>query len=86
MNVVIKQKLSMFKGGRGNMQTRFFYIRKVRNNMTLKELSQLSGVPLPSIVKYDNGCAKIEKASYIRVIKIASVLKCRPEELIGYID
>ena len=68
------------------MQTRFFYIRKVRNNMTLKALSQLSGVPLPSIVKYDNGSSKIENASYSRVMRIASVLKCRPEELFGYID
>lgn len=54
--------------------------------MTLKDLSKLSGIPLPSIVKYDKGETKLENASYSRVVKIASVLKCRPEELFGYID
>ena len=68
------------------MQTSFFYIRKVRNNMTLKDLARLSEIPLPSIVKYDRGETKLENAAYSRVIKIASVLKCKPEDLFGYID
>ena len=68
------------------MQTKFFYYRKVRYNMTLKEVSNRTGIPLVSIIKYDNGEVLIENASYKRVKLLSQLFNCSTDDLIGYIE
>ena len=66
--------------------TNFFYWRKVINNMTIKEVAGYTGIPQPTIVRYDNGTSPIEKASYERVVTFAKLFKCRPDDLMGYYE
>ena len=54
--------------------------------MTIKEVAGYTGIPQPTIVRYDNGTSPIEKASYERVVTFAKLFNCRPEELMGYYE
>ena len=54
--------------------------------MTMKQVAEKTGISLASVVKYDNGETPIENAAYKRVIAFSNLFKCKPDELIGYIE
>ena len=63
--------------------TKFMYQRRVVNKMTVKEVSEKTGIPLSTVAKYDCGVANIEKASYARLKQFATLFNCSIEDLIG---
>ena len=66
--------------------TKFMYQRRIVNKMTIKEVSERTGVSLGTVSKYDCGVLKLEKASYERLKQFADLFKCKIEDLIGNLD
>lgn len=59
-------------------------LRRLRVNagLTQKELADLSEIPVRTIQQYEQGQKNINKAQAEYVIRMAMILKCRPEELL----
>lgn len=59
-------------------------LRKQRD-LTLKQLSEKSGIHLVQLSKYEHGKLKLENMSLKNAIKLADALDCRPEDFLDYI-
>ena len=58
---------------------------RIKRNLTRKELSELSNVPLRTIEQYEQRRKNINKASAEDVLAMARTLLCKPEELLELI-
>ena len=58
---------------------------RIKRNLTRKELSELSNVPLRTIEQYEQRRNNINKASAEYVLAMARTLLCKPEELLELI-
>lgn len=60
------------------------YLKLLRENinMTQRELSEQTGIPLKTIQQYEQGQKNINKAQTEYVIRLARVLCCEPEQLL----
>ncbi len=59
-------------------------LKRIRegNNLTQAKLSEISGVSLPMIQKYEARIKDINKAQAITIYKLAQALNCNMEDLI----
>lgn len=59
-------------------------LKRIRENQKISQskLSEVSGVNLPMIQKYEQGVKDINKAQAITLHKIAQALKCNIEDLL----
>lgn len=56
--------------------------RRKAAKLTRAELSKLSGVHAQAIARYELGERDIANASYSTIIKLASALQCKPEDIV----
>ena len=59
-------------------------LKRIREdkNITQKELSELSGVNIQMIAKYEQGVKDINKAQAITLLRLANTLDCEIEMLL----
>lgn len=56
--------------------------RLLHNNMGQKQLSELTGIRLPTLSEYENGTAKTIRVEYLN--KLCEVFNCQISDLICY--
>jgi len=56
---------------------------RISRGFTQKQLSELSGVNIRQIVRYETGSSSMSNATLVNAIAIAKVLNVRPEDLMG---
>ena len=56
--------------------------RLLHNNMSQKQLSELTGIRLPTLSEYENGTAKTIRVEYLN--KLCEVFDCQISDLICY--
>ena len=56
--------------------------RLLHNNMSQKQLSELTGIRLPTLSEYENGTAKTIRVEYLN--KLCEVFNCQISDLICY--
>lgn len=50
--------------------------------LTLKELSEKSGIHIVQLAKYERGVSKLENMSLKNAVTLARALDCRPEDFL----
>lgn len=56
---------------------------RTKKNLSQKELAEKTGINFRTLQQYEQNTRKLEKASVLVVLKLASVLECTPYELIN---
>jgi len=56
--------------------------RLLHNNMSQKQLSELTGIRLPTLSEYENGTAKTIRVEYLN--KLCEVFDCQISDLVCY--
>lgn len=56
--------------------------RLIHNNMTQKQLSQLTGIRLPTLSEYENGTSKTLRV--VHLDKLCAVFNCQISDLFTY--
>ena len=56
--------------------------RLLHNNMSQKQLSELTGIRLPTLSEYENGAAKTIRVEYLN--RLCEVFNCQISDLICY--
>ena len=63
-------------------------LRRLRTyaKLSQRQLAEAADVPVRQIQLFEQGERDINKTQGITLLKLSRVLKCRPEELLAYVD